>query len=232
MTSADRIDPGEGLPDLVREKLDVLFVGINPSSYSAAQGHYFARKTNRFWPSFSRSILSLAAREALGVACLEPRHDRLLPDQGFGFTDAVKRPTPRASDLSPAEFAEGVAALIGKLEYFQPSMACFHGITAYRQVHRALTRAKSDPSLDHDDFGLHQSKVINVIDSKSLARDAGGKPGPAFPHPALGLQDIEIGRTRIFVVPNPSSANAHFTPADQVAWYDRLAACLEHFAVR
>lgn len=188
--SLDRL---ESLPDLVREKLDVLFVGINPSSYSAAQGHYFARKTNRFWPCFSRSILSLAARQALGVSCLEPKHDRLLPDHGFGFTDAVKRATPRAADLSPAEFAAGVAALVGKLEDFQPRMACFHGIMAYRQVHRTLTRTKSDPS--------------------------------------LGLQDITIGRTRIFVVPNPSPANAHFTPADQVAWYDRLAACLEQFAV-
>jgi hypothetical protein len=42
--------------------------------------------------------------------------------------------------------------------------------------------------LDHDDFGLSQSKIINVIDSKSLERDAGGKPGSAFPHPALELK--------------------------------------------
>jgi hypothetical protein len=39
--------------------------------------------------------------------------------------------------------------------------------------------------LDHDDFGLNQSKIMNVIDSKSLERDAGGKPGSTFPHPAL-----------------------------------------------
>jgi hypothetical protein len=40
--------------------------------------------------------------------------------------------------------------------------------------------------LDHDDFGLIQSKIMNVIDSKSLERDAGGKPVSTFPHPALG----------------------------------------------
>ncbi|MGO9134033.1 MAG: penicillin-binding protein 1C [Methylovirgula sp.] len=38
--------------------------------------------------------------------------------------------------------------------------------------------------LDHDDFGLDQSKVVNVIDSKNKERDAGGKPGTTFPHPA------------------------------------------------
>ena len=41
--------------------------------------------------------------------------------------------------------------------------------------------------------------------------------------PALGPQPEIVGATRLFVVPNPSPANAHFTPADQTAWYDRLA---------
>jgi double-stranded uracil-DNA glycosylase len=41
--------------------------------------------------------------------------------------------------------------------------------------------------------------------------------------PMLGLQRERIGATRLYVVPNPSPANAHFTPTDQTAWYDRLA---------
>jgi TDG/mug DNA glycosylase family protein len=41
--------------------------------------------------------------------------------------------------------------------------------------------------------------------------------------PALGEQPELIGSTRLFVVPNPSPANAHFTPSDQAGWYDRLA---------
>jgi TDG/mug DNA glycosylase family protein len=44
---------------------------------------------------------------------------------------------------------------------------------------------------------------------------------------ALGLQDLSIGDTRVFLVPNPSEANAHFSRADQVFWYDRLAEWLE-----
>jgi hypothetical protein len=44
--------------------------------------------------------------------------------------------------------------------------------------------------LDHDDLGLNQSKVI-VIFSKSLARDAGGKPASTFPHPALAEIPLE-----------------------------------------
>ena len=47
---------------------------------------------------------------------------------------------------------------------------------------------------------------------------------PAAAEATLGLQPLRIGVTRCFVVPSPSGANAHFTPADQTRWYDRLAA--------
>lgn len=187
------------LPDLLRSGLAVVFVGINPSTYSVAKGHYFARPTNRFWPAFSRSGLSRAAREALGVDALLPEHDRLMPDYGFGFTDAVKRATPRATDLSTAEFIAGVARLVEKIAVCQPRIACFHGIMAYRHVHRALF-------------------AVQDRDERRFAPQLG---------PQLGLQDIAIGTTRIFLAPNPSPANAHFTPADQVLWYDRLAAVVE-----
>ncbi|HEV8016179.1 MAG TPA: mismatch-specific DNA-glycosylase [Stellaceae bacterium] len=176
------------LPDLLRAGLDVVFVGINPSVFSAVQGHYFARKINRFWPAFSRSRLSLAAREGLGVERLEPIHDRALQAYGFGFTDLVKRASPRATDLTRAEPGAGVAALARKLKRYQPRFACFHGVTVGRPVQRVLA--------------------------------------PELPEAGLGLQPYVIGETRIFVVPNPSPANAHFTPADQTRWYDALADAL------
>ena len=173
------------LPDLLRDALDVVFIGINPSLFSAAHGHYFARRSNRFWPCFSRSVLSDAARRALGVARLQPEHDRALPSFGFGFTDLVKRPTARAGDLLTRELVSGVAGLSSKLERHRPRIACFHGVTGYQYV-------------------VHE-----------LAPSAG--------KPALGPQPLRIGATLCFVAPNPSGANAHFTPADQTRWYDRLA---------
>ena len=42
----------------------------------------------------------------------------------------------------------------------------------------------------------------------------------------LRVHEIRLGRTHLFVVPNPSPANAHFTLADQTQWYDRLEAAL------
>jgi 8-oxo-dGTP pyrophosphatase MutT (NUDIX family) len=48
-------------------------------------------------------------------------------------------------------------------------------------------------ALDHDDLGLQQSKIVNVIDSDNLERDAGGKPGAAFPPPAPGVRRVLRG---------------------------------------
>lgn len=177
------------LPDLLRPGLDLVFIGINPSLYSAAQGHYFARKTNRFWPAFSRSILSESARRALNVDRLEPCHDAMLLDHGIGFTDVVKRPTARADELNPEEFAAAARDLVAKFETFRPRIACFHGMMGYRPFVR-----------------IH---------------------APALPRPELGEQPLRLGRTRLFVIPNPSPANAHASPATQTAWYDRLAIALD-----
>jgi double-stranded uracil-DNA glycosylase len=182
------------LPDLLRGGLDVVFVGINPSLYSVERGHYFARRTNRFWPCFSRSRLSAPVRAALAVALLEPAHDQLLPEHGFCFTDLVKRATANVTALAPGELEAGVADLLAKLERFAPRIACLHGMTILRRVHPVLTGGRGEPS--------------------------------------LGLQPTRLGPTRLFAVPNPSPANAHFTPADQTAWYDRLADCLAVSAPR
>jgi TDG/mug DNA glycosylase family protein len=178
------------LPDLLRDGLDVAFVSINPSLYSVERGHYFARKSNKFWPCISRSELTRAAREALDLERLGPENDRTLLDFGIGFTDLVKRPTARAADLGPGELAGGVQSLLEKVERYRPRVACFHGVTGYRHVHEKLAAG---------------SDVI------------------------LGPQAIHIGDTRLFVVPNPSGANAHYTREEQTAWYDRLSAYVKAF---
>jgi hypothetical protein len=69
----------------------------------------------------------------------------------------------------------------------------------YRQRLRFLRGggARTSVRLEHDDFGLNQSKVI-VIDSKGLGRDAGGKPVANFPHPALSPNQASSNSTTTF----------------------------------
>ncbi|HUH84149.1 MAG TPA: mismatch-specific DNA-glycosylase [Stellaceae bacterium] len=142
------------LPDLLRDELEVVFVGINPSIFSAWMGHYFARPSNRFWRALSRSVLSRSARDAMGVTLLTPAQDRALLDHGFGFTDLVKRPTARAAEVAPAEFAAGIAALRAKLEKHRPRIACFQGITGYRALHGAIASGAAEPGL-----GLQPTRI-------------------------------------------------------------------------
>ncbi len=64
------------------------------------------------------------------------------------------------------------------------------GISAQSAYDAAVERIDAVVStlegpLDHDDFGSNRSKIMNVIDSNNLERDAGGKPLRTFPHPAL-----------------------------------------------
>lgn len=110
------------LPDLLRPGLDLVFIGINPGSYSAREGHYYARPGNLFWWALSES--------GIVEGTVSPEMDSSLLRRGIGFTDVAKRPSNAATDLPRSEFASGASDLMGKLARFQPLVACFNGISA------------------------------------------------------------------------------------------------------
>ena len=169
------------LPDLLRPGLLLVFVGLNPSEYSAREGHYFANPRNRFWPAFNRSRL---LPPAFGRDC-DPSDDVSLLDHGIGFTDVVKRPTPQGSGLRAADYRRWAPVLREKLLQFSPMLVCFHGLMAYKAY---LQNAESEKSA-----------------------------------PDLGLQPRAIGSSRVFVVPNPSPANARYSLQALSEWYDQVA---------
>ena len=112
------------LPDYLAHDLDIVFVGLNPGLSSVEAGHYFANKRNRFWPALNASGLLSKP--------VESSNDHLLLNEGIGFTDVVKRPTRGSSDLRAADFRKWAPVLREKLERYQPLVACFHGVTAFR----------------------------------------------------------------------------------------------------
>src|SRR5690554_1542470 len=112
------------VPDLIAPGLRILFCGINPSLYSAAVGHHFARPGNRFWPTL--------AAAGLTDRLLHPSEEHLLLEQGLGITNIVDRATAAASDLAPEELTQGVAALERKLLAYRPHRLAVLGVGAYR----------------------------------------------------------------------------------------------------
>ena len=73
------------LPDLVKPRMRVLFVGTNPGVKSARIGHYFAGTSNMFWKILHESRLTEER--------LTTQLDRKLINYDYGLTDVVKRPT-------------------------------------------------------------------------------------------------------------------------------------------
>jgi TDG/mug DNA glycosylase family protein len=112
------------VPDLIADRLAVLFVGINPGLYSAATGHHFARPGNRFWPALHDAGFT----EVL----LRPWEQRRLLPLGFGITNLVARATAAADELSPHELRRGRHRLGVKVRRYRPRCVAVLGIGAYR----------------------------------------------------------------------------------------------------
>lgn len=165
------------LPDYLKEGLDIVLVGLNPSLRSVEVGHYFATPRNRFWRAINRS--GLLAEQ------LDTNTDYKMLEHGIGLTDVVKRPTRGASDLRASDYREWAPVLREKLERYEPLIVCFHGVVAYRNY---LRHAEN----------IRQSSI------------------------ELGLQPHTIGSSRVFVVPNPSPANAAYSLDTLVGWYNAL----------
>jgi TDG/mug DNA glycosylase family protein len=115
---------GQPVADLLRPGLAVLFSGINPSLYSAAVGHHFARPGNRFWPALHAA--GFTDRQ------LSPFEGSVLLSAGYGVTNLVARATATAEELTADELLAGAKVLQRKLRRYRPRAVAFLGVGAYR----------------------------------------------------------------------------------------------------
>ena len=151
---------GRTIPDVVGPGLRVLFCGINPSLYSAATGHHFARPGNRFWPALHLSGFT--------PRLLHPSEQGELPGLGLGITNMVARASARADELSDSELHAGGVTLTATVARWRPARLAVVGVTAYR---KAFDR----------------------------------------PRAVMGRQDDEVAGVGVWVLPNPSGLNAHYS---------------------
>ncbi|MFP4013086.1 MAG: G/U mismatch-specific DNA glycosylase [Chitinispirillaceae bacterium] len=115
---------GKTVPDVIAPDLKILFCGINPSLYTGAVGHHFARPGNRFWPSLHKAEIT--------PRLFSPFEEEELLPLGFGITNLVARATAAASDLKREEFQAAAVDLEEKTTRFRPSVVAFLGVEAYR----------------------------------------------------------------------------------------------------
>lgn len=110
------------LPDIIAERLDVLFCGINPGLFAAATGHHFAGRGNRFW-----RVIHLAGFTPDQIA---PENDRTILPHGCGLTSFITRPTARADQLQSEEFVAAAADFERKIDRYRPRFVAFLGKAA------------------------------------------------------------------------------------------------------
>lgn len=119
------------VPDLIAPGVRLLFVGINPSLWTAATGTHFAYPGNRFYPALA----------AAGIITRVPDFSRgftdadraLFTDAGLGISNLVNRATVRADELARDELRAGAERLARTVAEWQPAVVAVVGITAYRQ---------------------------------------------------------------------------------------------------
>lgn len=160
---AQRTLSRQRLPDRIRPRGRILFVGINPGLRSVAIGHHFAGHSNRFWKLLFESKLT-------PEPCTH-QDDWRLPDWGLGLTNIIQRPSAGVDGLKPREYVAGKKKLIATVRHYRPATVALLGVTIYRAL-----------------FSEYRTGRVS-----------------------LGLQDVTLAGCPVFVLPNPSGRNAHYS---------------------
>lgn len=113
-----------------------VIVGINPSPVSVAAGHYYQGQVGR------RQLGRIAAALGWEVPASGWFEEAAARD-GVGFTDIVKRPTPREGGVTAAELAHGRALLEAELKARGVPLV----ICVFRQPVKALLGSEGRPGL-------------------------------------------------------------------------------------
>jgi double-stranded uracil-DNA glycosylase len=183
------------LKDRIRPGVRVLLVGINPGVRSALTGHHFAGYSNRFW--------KLLVDSGLVPMPISYQDDDRLPEWGFGITNLVPRPTRGIDELTTLEYVAGRRTLERKIRRYAPRIVALVGLTLARSLLRETPRL----------VGTRGERLTPAVPPPSKASKDRRNPAST---PALGLQTVLLAGTPVFVLPNPSGRNAHFSYNDML----------------
>ena len=130
------------VPDLIGERLELLFVGINPGLWTAATQTHFCHPSNRFYPALLLAgLIDWELDTSVGMSQTQ-RKD--FTSRAMGITNLVNRATARASELGKEELREGAGRLAELVDRRSPRVVAVAGITAYRD---AFERRGAGPGL-------------------------------------------------------------------------------------
>ena len=154
------------LPDYIDYNLDILSIGLNPSTISVEKGFYFANPRNRFWKAFNQS--NLIGEEVLPSV---QAHVRIFKKYKIGFTDVVKKHSSMGKDLKAADYKKWAPNLKIKIEKYQPKICWFHGKVAAKNYLKYAENYNTDVDWGEQNFKLKNS-IMFVSPNTSPANAA------------------------------------------------------------
>jgi double-stranded uracil-DNA glycosylase len=107
------------LADLLPDHSRAICVGINPSPVSVDAGHYYQGRLGQ------RILARLCTVGLIPDAAGHEFADDAAFQAGVGFTDIVKRPTAKAEQVRPDEYAYGQQLLVSRLMQVAPDVVIF-----------------------------------------------------------------------------------------------------------
>jgi double-stranded uracil-DNA glycosylase len=207
------------LKDRIRPGVRVLLVGINPGVRSALTGHHFAGYSNRFW--------KLLADSGLVPGPITYQDDDRLPEWGLGITNLVPRPTRGIDELTALEYLAGRRTLERKIRRYSPRIVALVGVTLARSLLRQTprlvgTRGERVTPAVPPPAGIARvgaagaaSSLGGSVEDRSARKSSKERRDPAST-PGIGLQSVLLAGAPVFVLPNPSGRNAHFSYSDML----------------
>ncbi|CAA9314769.1 MAG: G/U mismatch-specific uracil DNA glycosylase [uncultured Friedmanniella sp.] len=118
------------VPDLVGPGVRLVFVGINPSLWTAGTRTHFSHPGNRFYPALR--LAGIIDRDLDRAAGMTDDDRASFLRRGIGQTNLVNRATIRADELDADELRAGAERLRGFVRTHGPLVVAVLGITAYR----------------------------------------------------------------------------------------------------
>jgi double-stranded uracil-DNA glycosylase len=140
--------------------------------------------------------------------------DDRLPEWGFGITNLVPRPTRGIDELTASEYIAGRRTLERKIRRYAPRIVALVGLTLARSLLRETPRL----------VGTRGERAMAAVPPPSKAPRERRDPAST---PALGLQSVLLAGTPVFVLPNPSGRNAHYSYSDMLEAFRGLKRYLD-----
>lgn len=153
MRRAEHLDK---LPDVLRDGLDVVFVGTAAGRRSVELGAYYAHPGNRFWRTL-RQVGLTPRRYA-------PDDFSKLLDTGIGFTDLSKSGCGMDHELRPEQF--DLASFEAKMRRHQPRAIAF---TSKKAASLWLRRRTTRIAYGRQKRRLAEFPEVFVLSSPSAA---------------------------------------------------------------